>query len=271
MTGLPAACAWALFPLWGACAGSFFNVLIYRMPRGLSVVRPRSFCPACRAPLRAWENVPVLGWLWLRGKCAHCHAPIPARYPLVELLGLALGFLAAFLASPDPASPLFPARSLTLLWLLLSLVPVFASDFKYQLLPDTVTVGGILAGLLFSLLPDGMGLFWSLAGALLAGGGLWLFGAVTRRILGRDTMGFGDCKLLASYGALMGAYPAFVTLLLGAALALLVMVPARLAARRRVGGRIPFGPFLACAAPLSYLWGEKITGLYFGFVDRLFF
>jgi leader peptidase (prepilin peptidase)/N-methyltransferase len=262
--------AWVLCALWGACFGSFFNVLIYRMPRGLSILRPGSFCPQCKTPIRAWHNVPILGWLWLRGKCASCKEPISVQYPLVEALGLLLGFAAAVVANPSPFEPLMPARTVTLFWLFLSLIPVCAIDFKYQLLPDTVTIGGIVLGMAVSFLPDGMGWVSALAGMAVCGGGLWLFGEVTEKILGRETMGFGDIKLLASFGALMGIYPAFFALVLGACLALVVMMPLRLARRRPLDGRIPIGPFLSIAAPVSYLFGEHLTNLYFGLLDRVF-
>jgi leader peptidase (prepilin peptidase)/N-methyltransferase len=163
-----------------------------------------------------------------------------------------------------------PARTITLFWLFLSLIPVCAIDFKYQLLPDTVTIGGIVLGIAVSFLPDGMGWFSALVGVAVCGGGLWLFGEPTEKILGRETMGFGDVKLVASFGALMGIYPAFFALVLGACLALMVMVPLRLAGRRPLDGHIPFGPFLSIAAPVSYLFGEQMTNLYFGVLDWVF-
>jgi len=141
-------------------------------------------------------------------------------------------------------------------------------DCKYKLIPDSISVGGIVAGLLISIIPGGITPFQSLLGAVVAGGGLYLLGWCATKLLKKDAMGFGDVKLLAGYGALMGVTGAVETLIVAALLGIVVMVPyGKIAANKGDGtGQIPFGPFLAVAAPLMYLWGEQLFNLYVKFV-----
>jgi len=151
---------------------------------------------------------------------------------------------------------------------LLGAYPVCAVDCKYKLIPDSISVGGIVAGLLISIIPGGITPFQSLLGAVVAGGGLYLLGWCATKLLKKDAMGFGDVKLLAGYGALMGVTGAVETLIVAALLGILVMVPyGKITANKGDGtGQIPFGPFLAVAAPLMYLWGEQLFSLYVKFV-----
>lgn len=262
----PVALAWIFFPLMGACLASFFNVLNYRMPLGLSLVKPGSFCPHCRHPIAWYYNVPVLGWLVLRGRCAYCHTPIPVRYPLVEALGALLGFVAIRLTHSNPDANVDWVSALTLFWLLLTLIPICVIDFTHLLLPDTVTLGGIGLGLLLSLLPGGLGFLDALLGVVFAGGGLYMLGFIASKVLGRDAMGFGDVKLLAGFGALLGAGWAAMAMIVGSVLALLVMVPYRFYHRHdeSLAAEIPFGPFLGMGAPLVYLWGKPLLQWYMG-------
>lgn len=262
----PVGLAWIMFPVLGACLASFFNVLIYRMPLGLSLVKPASHCPVCQHPIAWYHNVPVLGWLVLRGRCAHCHAPISIRYPLVEALGGLLGFAAIRFTHPQSDANVEWASALTLFWLLTTLIPIFVIDFEHLLLPDTVTIGGIVLGLGLAFLPGGIGWLDALLGAIFAGGGLYLFGFVASKVLKRDAMGFGDVKLLASFGAFMGAGWAAMAMIIGSCLALLVMVPYRWYHRDHLemAAEIPFGPFLGLAAPIVFLWGKPLLAWYMG-------
>lgn len=262
----PVALAWIFFPVLGACLASFFNVLHYRMPQGLSLVRPGSHCPLCKHPIAWYHNVPVLGWLFLRGRCAHCHEPIPFRYPLVEALGGVLGFLAIYITHPHPEATVQWVPALTLFWLLTTLIPIFVIDFQHLLLPDTVTLGGIVVGLGLSIAPNGIGWLSSVLGIVFAGGGLYLVGFIATKALKRDAMGFGDVKLLAGFGALLGAGWAAFAMIVGCFLALLVMIPYRLYHRKTqdMAAEIPFGPFLGLGAPIAYLWGEPLVKWYLG-------
>ena len=162
------------------------------------------------------------------------------------------------------------ANAAAMFWLLLGAYPVCAVDCKYKLIPDSISVGGIVAGILISLIPGGITPFQSLLGAVGAGGGLYLVGWIATKVLKKEAMGFGDVKLLAGYGALMGLTGAVETLIVAAVLGLLVMVPYGMIKNRKAakdsneeeGGQIPFGPFLAVAAPFMYLWGDLLMVLY---------
>ena len=277
-------------PLWywlivffclGACVGSFYNVIVYRMPRGISLINPPSHCPLCKKRIPIRYNLPIVGWLWLRGKSACCKQPISVIYPIGESLCGLLGALALYAAvgfgtdfSRPVLSPVVWADAAAMFWLLLGAYPVCAVDCKYKLIPDSISVGGIVAGLLISLVPGGVTPLQSLIGAVVAGGGLYLLGWIATKALKKDAMGFGDVKLLAGYGALMGVTGAVETLLVAALLGIVVMVPYGVLAAKKSAqnknseeaGQIPFGPFLAIAAPVIYLWGSALVEVYFKFV-----
>lgn len=277
-------------PLWywlivffclGACVGSFYNVIVYRMPRGISLINPPSHCPLCKKRIPIRYNLPIVGWLWLRGKSACCKQPISVIYPIGESLCGLLGALALYAAagfgtdfSRPVLSPEVWADAAAMFWLLLGAYPVCAVDCKYKLIPDSISVGGIVAGLLISLVPGGVTPLQSLIGAVVAGGGLYLLGWIATKVLKKDAMGFGDVKLLAGYGALMGLTGAVETLLVAALLGIVVMVPYGMLAAKKAAknknseeaGQIPFGPFLAIAAPVIYLWGEVLFTLYVNYV-----
>ena len=277
-------------PLWywlivffclGACVGSFYNVIVYRMPRGISLINPPSHCPLCKKRIPIRYNLPIVGWLWLRGKSACCKQPISVIYPIGESLCGLLGALALYAAagfgtdfSRPVLSPEVWADAAALFWLLLGAYPVCAVDCKYKLIPDSISVGGIVAGLLISLVPGGITPLQSLIGAVVAGGGLYLLGWIATKVLKKDAMGFGDVKLLAGYGALMGVTGAVETLLVAALLGIVVMVPYGMLAAKKAAqnknseeaGQIPFGPFLAIAAPIIYLWGSALVDAYLKYV-----
>ena len=277
-------------PLWywlivffclGACVGSFYNVIVYRMPRGISLINPPSHCPLCKKRIPIRYNLPIVGWLWLRGKSACCKQPISVIYPIGESLCGLLGALALYAAvgfgtdfSRPVLSPEVWADAAAMFWLLLGAYPVCAVDCKYKLIPDSISVGGIVAGLLISLVPGGVTPLQSLIGAVVAGGGLYLLGWIATKVLKKDAMGFGDVKLLAGYGALMGVTGAVETLLVAALLGIVVMVPYGVLAAKKSAqnknsedvGQIPFGPFLAIAAPIIYLWGSTLVEVYFKYV-----
>ena len=203
------------------------------------------------------------------GKCANCKEPISIKYPLVEFLGMQLGFLAAIIAEPNPWQDANMAESLRLFWLMVTLIPIFAIDFKHLLLPDTVTIGGILLGFALSFFEGGIGWLDSLIGIASCGGGLFLFSFAISKIIKREGMGFGDVKLFAGFGAIMGAELAYVALIIGSLLALAVIVPFRFIAKKDMAKPFPFGPFLGLGAPISYLFGYKILYVYMMVVDKL--
>lgn len=238
---------------FGACMGSFFNVLIYRLPRKESIVRPRSRCPACGRPIRAWENVPLVSFALLGGRCAGCRGKISWRYPAVEALSGA-GYALIVLAD-GPGAAL--ARDLAFFSLL---VPITFIDIDHRIIPDALSLGGIAAGLLFSFLPGGD---WqgSLAGGVLGGGILYATAFAYEKATGREGMGGGDIKLVAMIGAFLGWRGALMTIFLGS---ILGVAGGLLAMRRGNEGlktAIPFGPYLCAAALLSRFIGVNFWKL----------
>jgi len=248
----------------GASVGSFLNVCIHRIPEDLSVVSPASRCPHCETPIAWYDNVPILSWLWLRGRCRSCDAPIAARYPFVEFLGGVLAVIAMVRLGPTPMG--LVAFAFTAALLLITFI-----DFDHFFIPDEVSLPGIVVGLGVALLPGGIGLADALAGVALGGGLLWLVAWSYERATGLEGMGFGDVKLLAMIGAFLGWQALPVVLLIASIGGSLVGVLAIFGARGRAGmGKvrrtlgpgavvpylrrrarttaIPFGPFLALGA-----------------------
>jgi leader peptidase (prepilin peptidase)/N-methyltransferase len=247
--------------LVGLVLGSFLNVCIYRLPIGASVVRPRSYCPSCSAPILWYQNVPVVSWLVLRGRCAGCGVRVSVRYPVVELISalLLLGLWKGL--GPGAAFPIAGGFGLAMLVL-------FFTDFDHQLLPDVVTLPGVAVGLAvswFNPFLDGAGLnrVWlSLAGAALGSGLLWGIGALYGRLRGVEAMGMGDVKMMAMVGAFSGPFGVLVTIFagsVGGAVFGLALVPLR---GRSLRDTLPFGCFLAPAALASLLWSSRVWEAY---------
>ncbi len=249
----------SLAALFGLLIGSFLNVCIYRLPRDLSVVRPRSFCPVCEKTIAWYDNVPLLSFLLLRGRCRHCGNRIGWRYPLVEVLTAASFFLAIHGYGLNPSGFKFCTFSALLIGL------TFA-DFEERILPDEMTLGGVVAGLAFAfwspipsalgflLLPLGTNPRWlsvgeAVIGAVLCGGTIWMVGAAYEKIRHREGLGFGDVKMITMIGAFLGLQGALLTLIvgsvLGAVLGLLFIVIAR---KDASSYELPFGSFLGIAA-----------------------
>jgi leader peptidase (prepilin peptidase)/N-methyltransferase len=241
----------------GLAIGSFLNVCIHRIPRGESINHPPSRCPGCGQGLRWFDNVPVLGYLWLRGRCRSCRAPISLRYPIVELMTMAL-FLVHY--AVFDWSPLLVPRLL----FACAMVVLFAIDLEHHLLPDVITLPGIVAGLLFSIwLPPGI--VAALIGVLIGGGVLWLIGEAYFRWSGQEGMGGGDVKMLAMIGAFLGWKLVILTLVLSSVAGSLVGMA--LIASRRGGMKyeLPYGTFLAIGALVSSLFGNSFIDWYMSF------
>ncbi|MBI5740328.1 MAG: prepilin peptidase [Nitrospirae bacterium] len=251
----------------GAVIGSFLNVCIYRMPQGLSIARPSSRCPSCGTPIRFYDNIPLISYLLLGGRCRQCKAQVSARYPLVEFLNAAL--YVVILSSFGPDAP----------WTLLvycifvsSLVVIFFIDLDHQIIPDSITLPGtVLAVILGStILPDpflrgGMlGVKSSIIGALAGGGSFYLIAVIGKAILKKDAMGLGDIKMMAMVGGLLGWKGVILTTFLGSLFGSVVGVSLIKLKGREWGGRIPFGPYLAAGALISLLLGEDILRWYLG-------
>ncbi len=239
--------------LVGACIGSFLNVVIHRLPRGESIVSPRSRCPGCGRPIRVIENFPIVSFIVLGGKCAGCGGAISWRYPAIELL-TATGFAATFLLD-GPGIPLL--RDLLFFSLL---VPIAFIDIDHRIIPDELSLGGLAAGLLLSFLTGGE---WkeSVAGALLGGGILYATAFLYEKARGAEGMGGGDIKLLAMIGAFVGWRGALATIFFGALLGATGGILAMRKGGEGLKTAIPFGPYLCVAALLSRYLGGWFWGM----------
>jgi leader peptidase (prepilin peptidase) / N-methyltransferase len=253
----------ALASVFGLMAGSFFNVVIYRMPRGESVVWPPSKCQTCGYRIPFYLNMPVLAWLILRGKCKSCGAPISAQYPLIEALtGAVAGGVAAFFAFAHPGADL--GFMLAFAYLALATIPIFVIDIRHFLIPDLLTYPGIALGLALSFIPDGLAPSQSLIGAAGAGGILWSIGFAASFILKKEAMGLGDVKLAAMAGALFGLQTALFGLIFASLLGCLVGVPVLLMRRLDENRHIPFGPFICVGTAVAAYYGAPFLAWYLG-------
>ncbi|MEO7521818.1 MAG: prepilin peptidase [Gemmatimonas sp.] len=255
----------------GASIGSFLNVCIARWPANLSVVSPRSRCPNCERPIAWSENIPVLGWLLLGGKCRGCGLPISMQYPAVEFI-VALGWMACALTFGATFEALRIAVFGTIM------LGIAVTDAKHYLIPDGFTVTGLvlmLAATLANFFVGESSHFASpgaaLLGACAGAGAITIIGWLAEIVMKREAMGFGDTTLMAVVGAALGPERALLTIIGGAAVGALFFVvfvaPIVWIRTRRTGGEfafpdVPFGVFLAPAAMLALLWGDRLTETY---------
>lgn len=263
--------------LIGLVVGSFLNVVIHRMPLMLqretdnfiaverdepaphaghyNLVFPRSACPACGHTLSALENIPLISWMWLRGRCRYCRAPISARYPLVELFASLLSGWVVWRLGSDIGG----LAALLLVWTMLALAMI---DLDTQFLPDDLTLPLLWAGLLFNL----TGTFTPLADAVIGAAAgylvLWLVYWGYRYVTGKEGMGYGDFKLLAALGAWLGWTMLPFIVLLSSALGAVVGVMMILLRDHQRDKPIPFGPFLALAGLIALLYGQDVMDLW---------
>src|SRR5574337_465674 len=241
--------------LFGTVMGSFLNVVIHRLPKEESIVAPRSRCPTCLTTIRAMDNIPLLSFVLLRGRCRACGNPISWRYPLVEAL---TGILFALTVARFGVT----LQAVVLLAFLSGLVIVSLIDLDHQIIPNVITLPGIPLGLLAGLLLGEPPLLDRVIGALLGAGFLYLvlfYGGV---IYGQEAMGEGDLNLIAMVGAFLGWKAVALTIFLGCLFGSVVGVG--LMAFRRLGRRqhIPFGPFLSLGAVVALFWGERLIAWY---------
>jgi leader peptidase (prepilin peptidase)/N-methyltransferase len=240
--------------LWGLCIGSFLNVCIHRMPSKQSVVTPRSRCPRCGYLLTWYDNVPILSYAILGGRCRSCRAPISLRYPFVEAL---TGGIFVWHALVFGLTPLLAVR----LAFACALIVLFAIDLEHQILPDRITLPGIVIGLACSLvLPPGPAM--SLAGAIVGGGILWAIAEIWYRLRNVDAMGFGDVKMLAMVGAFLGLPLVLLTFVLATMMGGIVGVALIVTRRANMATAVPFGTMLAVAALIASLYGDPLLAWY---------
>jgi len=265
--------------LLGLVVGSFLNVVIYRLPLmmerqwrsdcsdlleiqqsdnqpSLSLVFPNSHCPACKHAIRPWENIPLISYLFLRGKCSQCSTHISPRYPAIELCTAVLSLLLALYFGASTAL----VGCLLLTWTLIALSMI---DIDHTLLPDNLTLPLLWLGLLFNLhatfVPLHDAVIGAVAGYLILWSVYWLFKLLT----GKEGMGYGDFKLLAALGAWLGWQALPLIILMSSAVGAFIGIMLLIAKRRGKDIPIPFGPYLAAAGWITLMWGDTITSSYF--------
>ncbi len=241
----------ALAAVFGGIVGSFLNVVIIRLPEGRSIVRPGSACGRCGTPVRWYDNVPVLAWLWLRGRCRACGVRLSVQYPLVEAVTALLAVAAVLTFGPTADAVLAFA-------FLSALVAVSGVDLKIREIPDAITLPGTALALVLS---PWSGLVSSpaaaLVGALAGAGGLYLVAATYEWIRDQEGMGQGDVKLLAMIGAVLGWEALVPTVLLASAVGAVIGIGLTVASGRKdLALAIPFGPFLALGAAITLFWPQ---------------
>jgi leader peptidase (prepilin peptidase)/N-methyltransferase len=259
---------------FGACMGSFLNVCIYRIPREESVISPGSHCPHCNTGIHWYDNIPLVSFCVLRARCRSCKASISPRYVIVETLIAVLFVLVWLKASPTPAlamTPLYAFALIPIFWLaVFGLALGTFVDLEHMIIPDRVSLGGIVLGLGFSTLvpamqgqPDAYGGFVSsLLGASLGVGLLWAIAVLGKLAFRKDAMGMGDVKLMGAIGAFLG-WPAVVfTLMASSFLGASFGISMILAGKKEMQSRIPFGPYIAAAALVWMLWGPTLWRAY---------
>lgn len=279
--GLPSIFAYLAAFILGSLVGSFLNVVIYRVPRGLSVVFPNSKCPRCETPIKPYDNIPIFGWLMLGGKCRSCKAKISAQYPLVELIIASLWVLIVWRVGLSIVLP-FELIFVT------AIVALIFIDAQHKLLPDVITKPGIVFSVLarlvipltfgisyfddlkhapltyFSQLPVWLNsLIGAGFGALIGGGILWFFGWLWLKLRGIEGMGGGDVKMLYAVGAFLGWRLTLLTIFLGAFSGAVIGVAYQSTQKdKNMQSEIPFGIFLGIGAIIALFYGENIIGWY---------
>ena len=247
-----------LVTVFGLSVGSFLNVCIHRLPLRESLMHPASRCPRCQAALKPYDNIPVVSYLVLRGRCRACRAPISLRYPLIEVITGAV-FLAAYILFDGP---MLYQRLL----FACAMIVLFVIDLEHRILPDVITLPGIGVGFLCSfIMPPG----WidSLVGLVVGGGSLWLMGEVYFRLRHEEGMGFGDVKMLAMIGAFLGWKLMLLTLILSSFLGSAIGLGMIAARRGDMKYALPFGTFLAVGALVASVVGDRIVNWYASFYN----
>ena len=271
----------AIAGLLGLCVGSFLNVVIHRLPKimeqewlaqcaelrgesvstaaSLSLAKPRSRCPACGHQITSMENIPVLSYLLLRGKCAGCGTTISPRYPIIEVLTAVLSAYAAWHFGPT----LQTVGALILIWCLIALAAI---DFDTQLLPDAITLPLLWLGLVFNLMDTYVDIPAAVVGAMAGYLALWTVFWLFKLATGKEGMGYGDFKLLAALGAWLGWQMLPTIILLSSVVGAVVGIALIVVARRGRNVPIPFGPYLAAAGGIALFWGPQLTRNYLGVI-----
>jgi leader peptidase (prepilin peptidase) / N-methyltransferase len=248
---------WVFAGIVGAALGSFLNVCIYRWPAEQSVIRPPSRCPACDHPLAWRDNIPIIGWILLRGRCRYCGTGVSAQYPIVEAT-VALIWIAAAVRFGPTVAALHSATFLTIL------LGIAMTDAREMVIPDQFTIIGAGIGLVLAALPGGLSFVHALIGAAVGYVLLWAVKLAAEKALGKPALGIGDIHMMVFVGAFIGVPGMLLTLMLGSVLGLVLGVPltwlrGQLALMNTY---LPLGTFLALGAAVAHVWGPAIIGAY---------
>lgn len=245
--------------LFGATVGSFLNVCIYRIPAGLSIVFPSSNCPKCHAKIKPYDNIPILSYIILRGKCRSCKAPFSARYALVELV-TGLFALATYLRFGLTPSLLFYFMFIA------TLIVITFIDIDHYIIPDVISIPMLAIGLVASIFSKKLGLAVPLKSALIGSASgaavILLIAGLYYVIKKKEGMGMGDTKLLAMLGAFLGVKSIFFIIFVGSLLGAVYAIPYMLISKKGRDQMIPFGPFLCSSAVIYLFYGEQIIMAY---------
>ena len=241
----------------GLIVGSFSNVCIYRIPRNESVIYPASHCPKCRSKIKPIDNIPLLSYILLKGRCRNCKSKISIQYPIVELL-TGLTYLIIYL--------IYGLSVQTLIYIILSsaLIIIAFIDLNEQIIPDVISLPGIVIGLILSFIVPYISFINSVLGALIGGGIILIIAWVGSIIFKKEAMGGGDVKLAAMIGAFLGWRYTIISLFLGFFIGALVGIILILSKIKSKEDMVPFGPFIVLGSIITLLWGEKILAWYIG-------
>ncbi len=241
--------------IFGAIIGSFLNVCILRLPKEESIITPGSHCPHCQSPIKFYDNIPLVSYLLLNGRCRHCKKSISVQYPLVEGI-TALSSLILFVKFGPTLSYLFYFSFVS------ALIVITLIDLYHQIIPDIISLPGIGVGILASLVIPQVTLLNSLIGVLLGGGSLFLIATLYQRLFKREGMGGGDVKLLAMIGAFLGWKAVMLTILLGSLIGSIAGMTIMISKGKNFKYAIPFGPFLSLGAVISLFYQNEIIFWY---------
>lgn len=255
--------------VFGLLLGSFFNVLICRLPEKRSIMFPASHCPDCKAPIKPWHNIPVISYIILKGKCHSCHTKISALYPAIELLTAAAAagvwtYVNRATAGDFTLASLTGAGTAGLFLLLL--IPISAIDLKHYIIPDSLSLSLLILGLLVSFIPGQMTPLQAILGILAGGGSLYLIGLIGELLLKKEAMGGGDVKLMAAAGAFFGPVTVLLAIMFGALLGAFYGISIMVLKKLNGSHQIPFGPFLGAGVWIALFFGHSILNAYLTFI-----
>ena len=244
--------------VFGLAVGSFLNVCIYRLPKGLSISKPRSRCLKCNHQLKFWENVPLLSYIFLRGKCSNCHTRISLRYPLIEIL-TSIIFLLLY-------SYYGFSINVLLLCVFFSIVIVITFiDIDTQLIPNKLLMFGLIPVSIYIILPGLSNIWMHLLGAIGLGGLIFLFGYIGKLIYKEDSIGMGDVKYAFVIGLLLGWRSGFLAIVISFLSAAIIIFVLFIQKKLKSRQKIPFGPFMSIGLLIALIWDDKIIDWYLQF------